>query len=745
MTSRPRPVSIDVCRYEILDRESAGKRYAVYVCRVHVTQGQAPWYILRRYKQWEELFDDLQDESGRAKLPSLPGKRVFGNMEPKFLEGRRRELQAWATEIMRYNRLCESDAMWRWLQPLRTDTEYGRGSSPAELMLESGPPAMQGDLELVDSTNGFVPRWFELRGTLLVWFAERDGKRLDAVDLGDAIVTTSRALQNDPARIGTDIGLVSPTPGDRPSFFSIKSRGTEYVVGAPSEAQMRAWVSAILNQQGDKQGAAAFATGRQSISSYSAQLAGSPPLQEPPVLLDRLEEGDPLGADDPLGSDDPLGATREDVPTTVGLPAPSLVTDAPSAAALEADLRQQGGIIARVQIKFAVDILPISTQGEPEPEPEPTQGASVPAGGSHILCICQLDSEFGIAHIHRSEVGEQLCAVVTIPVVASLEYAQADNSQLVLSLVEKVAIPKTTGDDGSFSFAFANRESVDNFVAKLEELRRVAESAGQLHVNDRTHQWLRRLDQIGSRSTRTAAAESDTATALLSGSSAFWTSTDESYLLDPERRRRLKSSAAADSTGAQHVKLLPHTTIGQGVFGQASLQTRTEIRDGKKVTVYELALDRDGFQWTVSRRYSDFVALQDVLKASWPDVIKRLSAHFPSKGVRSSTDPEAIFQRSTQLFNWLNALMSDPQATRARELISFLGMKLPANSKAAAAGNNFWGPGQLGDGTGSTRRSTAFASVDQLGRSITQLINEQSSLATPDEVSHQIIECRAFR
>ena len=74
-------------------------------------------------KQWEELLDGLQDVAGRAKLPALPGKKVFGNMEPKFLESRRRELQSWVAEIVRVDRLRESDALWRWLQPLPTDTE----------------------------------------------------------------------------------------------------------------------------------------------------------------------------------------------------------------------------------------------------------------------------------------------------------------------------------------------------------------------------------------------------------------------------------------------------------------------------------------------------------------------------------------------------------------------------------------------------------------------------------------------
>jgi hypothetical protein len=754
--SRPRPVSVDVCKYEI--SEAGGKRHAVYVCRVHVTQGRAPWYILRRYKQWEDLLDSLEDVAGRAKLPSLPGKKVFGNMEAKFLEARRRDLQAWMTEIVRAKGLCESDAMWHWLQPQQADAEYGRGSSPGELMLDSGPPAMQGALELVDPTNGFVRRWFELRGTVLVWFRERDGERLDVVDLGNAIVTTSRALQCDPARTGAEVGLVSPVPGGRASFFSIQSGGSEYVMGAASEAEMRAWVSAILSQQGDKSGAAAFAMGRSSITSHgtAVPLGSTPPVHQPPggQLADPLAGGDPLGAGDPLGNDDPLGVTQEGVTAPLGLPGlNSVKAGVATATRVEAAFRRQGGTVARVQVRFAAGVLPLHSKQEPEPEPEPEleglQGAQAP--GARILCICQLDSEFGIVHLESANGGQDLMGVLaTIPVVASLQYSQPTDGGLTVTLAEEAGAVHEH-QTGGLQFEFTGRQEVDGFVQYLEESRRIAEGAGQLHANDRTHQWLSRLAQLGSQAAGSSElVESDTAASLLSGSSAFWGSTDETYLLDPERRRRLKSSAAADSTGAQNVRLLPHTTFGQGMSGQASLQTRTEMRDGKKVTVYELALDRQGFQWTVSRRYSDFVTLQENLKSSWPAVMKRLSSHFPSKGFLSSTDPEVIFHRSTQLFKWLESLMDDPQATRAKELISFLGMKVNADEKLAHPGNNFWQPNQTngGDNSGSARpggSSAAFASVDRLGRSITQLINEQSSLATPDEVSQQLLECRAFR
>ena len=141
-------------------------------------------------------------------------------------------------------------------------------------MLEAGPPVMQGHLSLVQpaTSSGFASFarfWFELRGTLLVWSAQRDSElRVGVVDLREAIVATSRSLQRDPARTGADVGLVSAVPGGAKSFFSIRLGSTEHVVGADEDAEMRAWMSAILAQQGDKEGAAAVVTGRTSISSH---------------------------------------------------------------------------------------------------------------------------------------------------------------------------------------------------------------------------------------------------------------------------------------------------------------------------------------------------------------------------------------------------------------------------------------------------------------------------------------------
>ena len=137
MASEPRavPVSVDVCATEIQE-PPGGKRYAVYVCRVHVTTGRAPWYILRRYKDWEQLQGELQAATrGRQKPPSLPGKKLLGNMDPGFLETRRLQLQDWVTAVVRNRVLCESEQMWGWLQPVQADTAYGKSSSPSDLSL----------------------------------------------------------------------------------------------------------------------------------------------------------------------------------------------------------------------------------------------------------------------------------------------------------------------------------------------------------------------------------------------------------------------------------------------------------------------------------------------------------------------------------------------------------------------------------------------------------------------------------
>ena len=183
----------------------AGKRNATYTCRVHVTGGRPAWTVSRRYRQWDELCAAL-DSEGRAEPPPLPGKKLFGQLDPTFLERRRRDLQAWASDVVGTDSFRDSDLLWQWLQPGPGDEQPSLlagtpGSLPVELMVNADEnflketlPMMQGNLLLVDPT-GRHQRWFELRGAILVWFDGRDGTQLGGIDLQPAVVATSAIMQ----------------------------------------------------------------------------------------------------------------------------------------------------------------------------------------------------------------------------------------------------------------------------------------------------------------------------------------------------------------------------------------------------------------------------------------------------------------------------------------------------------------------------------------------------------------------
>eukprot|EP01048_Picozoa_sp_COSAG05_P018146 COSAG05_NODE_2601_length_2854_cov_1.935027_2_plen_273_part_00 len=216
-TRRPatvRVLSVDITGY-VLQETDGSRKNATYRCRVHVTGGRPSWTILRRYRQWDELCGQLSGHRNRAALPVMPGKKVLGNMNPSFLESRRRDLQRWVTEIVGMDSFRDSDAFWQWLQPRSDDAKFAAGESqPAggrPALLDDLPPVMQGTLMLAGPV-GKDSRWFELRGAELVWFEKRDGEQLGRVDLMLAIVSTSSALQHE---------MASHFGGRTGNFFSI--------------------------------------------------------------------------------------------------------------------------------------------------------------------------------------------------------------------------------------------------------------------------------------------------------------------------------------------------------------------------------------------------------------------------------------------------------------------------------------------------------------------------------------------
>uniref|UniRef100_A0A1I8FPX7 Serine/threonine-protein kinase Sgk1 n=1 Tax=Macrostomum lignano TaxID=282301 RepID=A0A1I8FPX7_9PLAT len=59
--------------------------------KICVTSGGQSWFILRRYKEFNNLYDRLKKQFPEAGL-KLPGKRFFGNMDPEFIRQRQEGL-----------------------------------------------------------------------------------------------------------------------------------------------------------------------------------------------------------------------------------------------------------------------------------------------------------------------------------------------------------------------------------------------------------------------------------------------------------------------------------------------------------------------------------------------------------------------------------------------------------------------------------------------------------------------------
>ena len=58
--------------------------YTIYV--ITVKKGAQQWQVFRRYREWEDLRAQLQQQTGSA--PQMPRKMLFGRMRPEVIESR---------------------------------------------------------------------------------------------------------------------------------------------------------------------------------------------------------------------------------------------------------------------------------------------------------------------------------------------------------------------------------------------------------------------------------------------------------------------------------------------------------------------------------------------------------------------------------------------------------------------------------------------------------------------------------
>lgn len=73
--------------------------FAVYTVRVQGVEGSR-WEVDKRYSSFDSLHDRLASKFKSAKLPKLPGKRFFFNMDEDFVHERQQDLQRYLQELV---------------------------------------------------------------------------------------------------------------------------------------------------------------------------------------------------------------------------------------------------------------------------------------------------------------------------------------------------------------------------------------------------------------------------------------------------------------------------------------------------------------------------------------------------------------------------------------------------------------------------------------------------------------------
>ncbi|XP_043923305.1 serine/threonine-protein kinase Sgk3 isoform X2 [Protopterus annectens] len=90
------------------------KRYTVY--KVMVSVGRKEWFVLRRYAEFDKLYNTLKKQFPNMNL-KLPAKRIFGdNFDPDFIRQRRAGLNEFIQRIVTDSQLCKFPDVREFLQ-----------------------------------------------------------------------------------------------------------------------------------------------------------------------------------------------------------------------------------------------------------------------------------------------------------------------------------------------------------------------------------------------------------------------------------------------------------------------------------------------------------------------------------------------------------------------------------------------------------------------------------------------------
>ena len=94
------------------------------------------WLVRRRYREFRELHDHLKLKYP-DRIPSVPGKKMWGNQDPDFVCQRQDQLQKYMDGILDLEQDCKTRVLQRFLEIKK----FNGGSPVVEITQQGGVPA----------------------------------------------------------------------------------------------------------------------------------------------------------------------------------------------------------------------------------------------------------------------------------------------------------------------------------------------------------------------------------------------------------------------------------------------------------------------------------------------------------------------------------------------------------------------------------------------------------------------------
>ncbi|XP_064604246.1 serine/threonine-protein kinase Sgk3-like isoform X2 [Liolophura sinensis] len=101
-TEQQKATSVSISDTQTWEKD---KKFVVY--KVVVNSGDKDWFIFRRYNEFHSLYEKVKKLYPDANL-KLPGKKIFGNLDPDFIRHRREGLDEFIQKLISHPQLRES-------------------------------------------------------------------------------------------------------------------------------------------------------------------------------------------------------------------------------------------------------------------------------------------------------------------------------------------------------------------------------------------------------------------------------------------------------------------------------------------------------------------------------------------------------------------------------------------------------------------------------------------------------------